>query len=74
MKNKTTSKIIGRKLSKPINSFELRDIKKDFCKVNSIFFHLKLIVKLSLATKILGTLAHSKIYLCKTFGLTIGGQ
>jgi len=33
--NKTTSRIIGKKLRTPINSFELRDIKK-ICKIKMI--------------------------------------
>ncbi len=37
--------MIGRKLSKPINSFELRDIKRSFCKVNPILFLLPLSLK-----------------------------
>jgi hypothetical protein len=35
---KTRSRIIGKKLSMPINSFELRDIKKGLYKVSFIPF------------------------------------
>ena len=40
MMNKTARRMIGKKLRIPRNSFELRDIENDLCKVNSIFLRV----------------------------------
>ena len=42
---RTRSRIIGKKLSMPINSFELRDIKNGLGKVSSILYCLSPVLK-----------------------------